>query len=303
MQKDVGIDLPNIAKRNTFAAIKASGENLLKYLQGQLAQDVSKLSENQAIYSVILTPQGKPISDFYLLLTKRENYWAEVMFLCPSAFALNLVERLRMFALGYELRIGKVSSWQLFSVQGGDVDGFLLANNLPVPLHETLASVHLDTVSVLRIAEPCPSGVWVVGDLSLSCNADESEMERGRILQGTPLLGVDWDTKLHPLNANLMDRDGVSFDKGCYVGQEVTSRMHWRGGIKKKLYKVQLDDAVALPCPVQTSVKVGELTSLAQDDSGHFFGIALLPIAVVDSGESLATETGCKLSVIGICGR
>jgi len=304
MQRSTNIDSLSVAKRDAFSVVKASGENLLKYLQGQLTQDVSKLSEKQAIYSVILNPQGKAVSDFYLLLTKEKKDWAEVMFLCPSAFALSLVERLRMFAMGYDLRIGKVSSWQVFSVQGDGIDNFLQANNLPVPLHEKLASMHLDTVSVLRIAEPSQGGVWVIGaDLSLSCNIDESEVERGRILQGTPLLGVDWDTKLHPLNANLMDRDGVSFDKGCYVGQEVTSRMHWRGGIKKKLYKVRLDDEVSLPCPVLTTVKVGEMTSLVQGDSGQYFGIVLLPIEVVDSGEPLTTERGYKLDIIGICGQ
>ncbi|WP_051938337.1 CAF17-like 4Fe-4S cluster assembly/insertion protein YgfZ [Ghiorsea bivora] len=302
MQKDTPIDSVKVAKRDAYAVIKASGESLLKYLQGQVAQDVSKLSETQAIYSVILTPQGKPVSDFYLLLTKKKETWAEVMFLCPSAFALNLVERLRMFALGYELRIGKVSSWQVFSVQGGDVDDFLQANALPMPTHEKLASAHTDTVSILRMSEPSKNGVWVMGsDLPLSCNADENEIERGRILQGTPLLGVDWDIKLHPLNANLMDRDGVSFDKGCYVGQEVTSRMHWRGGIKKKLYRVKLEKDVRLPCAVLTTVKVGEVTSLAQDGDAYQ-GIALLPIETVEANQPLQTEAGDKVQVLGVCG-
>jgi folate-binding protein YgfZ len=303
MQKDTGMDTLKVAKRDAHAVIKASGENLLKYLQGQLAQDVSKLSETQAIYSVILTPQGKAVSDFYLLLTQKKNDWAEVMFLCPSAFALNLVERLRMFAMGYDLRIGKVSSWQVLSLQSGDVDHFLQANGLPVPAHEKLASVHSDTASVLRMAEPSKDGVWVIGTgLSLSCNADENEVERGRVLQGIPLLGVDWEIKLHPLNANLMERDGVSFDKGCYVGQEVTSRMHWRGGIKKKLYQVQISEYVSLPCAVHTTAQVGEITSLAKQQEHQYIGIALLPIEVVEAGKSLKTEQGLGIQVLGICG-
>ena len=303
MQKDTGIDAPKVAKREAYAVIKASGENLLKYLQGQLAQDVSKLSEAQAIYSVILTPQGKAVSDFYLLLTQKKGDWAEVMFLCPSAYALNLIERLRMFAMGYALRIGKVSSWQVLSLQGGGVDAFLQAHGLLVPAHKKLASVHSNAVSVLRMAEPSKDGVWVIGaDLPLSCHVDEHEVERGRILQGTPLLGVDWDTKLHPLNANLIERDGVSFDKGCYVGQEVTSRMQWRGGIKKKLYQVQLTESVSLPCPVLTTAKVGDITSLAKRKDGQYIGIALLPIEVVEAGKVLKTEQGLDVQILGACG-
>jgi folate-binding protein YgfZ len=142
----------------------------------------------------------------------------------------------------------------------------------------------------------------VIGaDLPLSCNIDESEVEQGRILQGTPLLGVDWDTKLHPLNANLVERDGVSFDKGCYVGQEVTSRMQWRGGIKKKLYRVQLQKNVDLPCSILTTAKVGEITSLAQDKDGLYKGVALLPIAVVEGDKDLTLENGQSVSILGVC--
>lgn len=303
MQKDTQTDSPRVAKRDAFSVIKASGENILKYLQGQIAQDVAKLSAQQAVYTVILNPQGKAVSDFYLLLTKEKDSWAEVMFLCPSEYALSLVERLRMFAMGYDLRIGKVSSWQVVSVQGDDVDDFLQSHNLPVPPTGELASVHLDNASVLRMPEPSQHGVWVIGaNVPLSCQVDESEMERGRILQGTPHLGIDWDIKLHPLNANLMERGGVSFDKGCYVGQEVTSRMQWRGGIKKKLYRVQVDTQVDVPCAVYTSAKVGEISSLAPTKGGQYQGIALLPIEVVESGKLLATEQAVSIQVLGVCG-
>ena len=124
--------------------------------------------------------------------------------------------------------------------------------------------------------------------------------------EGVPSFGVDWDEKIHPLNANLIERNGVSFDKGCYVGQEVTSRMHWRGGIKKKLYRVSLmregfdGEGVVLPIPILTTVKVGELTSVADSKDG-LFGIALLPISVVDAATPLKLEDGTEVKVLGIC--
>ncbi len=146
-------------------------------------------------------------------------------------------------------------------------------------------------------------GVWLMGaNVPLQSNVDELMMEQGRILCGIPKLGVDWDVKLHPLNANLIERQGVSFDKGCYVGQEVTSRMQWRGGIKKKLYRVQVDEKVDVPCAVLTTVKVGEITSLAQNSDGVYQGIALLPIEVVESNKPLNVEGGAHVRVIGICG-
>ncbi|HID36872.1 MAG TPA: folate-binding protein [Ghiorsea sp.] len=291
-----------ISQQTTFDIIKASGENILTYLQGQISQNIKLMSSEQALYAVILNPQGKAVTDFYLLQTQAKGNWAEVMFLCPSAFALNLVERLRMFAMGYELRMGKVSSWQVMGVQGDDVDGFLAQQKLPIPAVNKLAAAHDEHVSVLRTPELSGNGVWVVGaNLALQANIEESEAECERILQGIPRLGIDWTTKLHPLNANLIERGGVDFDKGCYVGQEVTSRMHWRGGIKKKLYRVQLEKEVDLPCPVLTTAKVGEITSLAKGGD-VYQGIALLPIETVDAEKTLQTEAGDTVRVIGVCG-
>lgn len=156
----------------------------------------------------------------------------------------------------------------------------------------------------MRMPESASDGVWLVGEqLDIPCSATEAELDRGRILQGHPLFGVDWDESMHPLNANLIERDGVSFEKGCYVGQEVTSRMHWKGGIKKKIYRVRLEGEVsALPCAVLTSVKIGEITSMVVTDDGQQLGIATLPIEVVVSGAELSLPDGGKVTVLGACG-
>ncbi len=301
--EDKEIGTMKITRRAAFDVIKASGENILTYLQGQITQDIKKLSSQQALYAVLLTPQSKAVTDFYMLQTEIKQNWAEVMFLCPSEQSAALVERLRTFAMGYALRLGKVSSWQVVSVQGEGVDDFLQTQNLPLPEQAILATNHDDDVFVLRMVESATDGVWLIGsNITIPSNVDESEMERGRIIRGVPRFAVDWDSKIHPLNANLIERGGVSFDKGCYVGQEVTSRMHWRGGIKKKLYRVQVEGIVdGLPCPVLTTAKVGTLSSLATDTQGRQLGIALLPIEVVENNQALSLEAGQRVMVVGIC--
>ncbi len=301
--KETHFEHVQVSQRDAFDIVKASGENILTYLQGQITQDIKKLSSEQALYAVILQAQGKAITDFYMLETQKNGNWAEVMFVCSKDYSLALVERLRLFALGFELRIGKVSSWKVWSVQGADTDEFLSAKHMPVPKQQPLASAHQGDVFALRMPESEQGGIWLMGaDIPLEVNTDESVMEQGRILQGIPHFGVDWDAKLHPLNANVIERGGVSFDKGCYVGQEVTSRMQWRGGIKKKLYQVQISESVGLPCPLLTTAKVGEITSLAKRKDGEYIGIALLPIEVVESGKALKTEQGLDIQVLGVCG-
>ncbi len=303
MSENTEISSLKISRRTDFNVVKASGENILTYLNGQITQDIKKLTSEQALYATVLNPQGKAVTDFYLLLTQQKENWAEVMFLCPKDFTVALIERLTMFAMGYDLRMGKVSSWEVVSVQGAGVDVGLVEQGLPVPSSTYLASASLLDAFALRMVESDDDGVWLMGaNIPLTSNVDEAVMEEGRILQGTPKLGVDWDVKLHPLNANLMERQGVSFDKGCYVGQEVTSRMHWRGGIKKKLYRIQMNEKVDIPSGVLTTAKVGEITSLAQNSDGGYQGIALLPIEVVESNKPLSVEDGAHVRVIGICG-
>lgn len=297
-----------ICDRDDYAVVKASGENILTYLQGQITQDVKLMNAEQAIYAVILNHQAKAITDFYLFPTSGD----EVMMVCPAALAVALVERLRRFSLGYQLRIGVVSSFKVKSLQGGGVDAFLHAAMLPVPGHNMLAVAQSNDVVVMRWPEAADDGVWVMAAATnlptmLTANTDEQAIIAARIVKGVPTFGVDWDEKIHPLNANLIERNGVSFDKGCYVGQEVTSRMHWRGGIKKKLYQVTvegdaLDECIEhLPCAIQSTAKVGTLTSLASHDSGQYFGIALLPIDVVVAEKLLRLLGGQHVLVLGVC--
>lgn len=301
MQNNNAESMIHICHRKTFAVVKISGERVLDYLQGQVTQDIKKLSSQQAIYGTILNPQAKAITDFYIL----QGLTDEFIFICPVEQAALLIDRLKRFALGYTLRIGQVSSWQVTSVQGAVVDDYLVAHDLAVPSQDELAVANRGEQFTLRLAEAGEQGVWLIGVGSgLESNVDESFMESGRILKGIPRFGVDWDERIHPLNANLIERHGVSFDKGCYVGQEVTSRMNWRGGIKKKLYRVRIDGVVKqLPTPVLTTVKIGNLTSVTVDQQDQYWGIALLPIEVVASGKDLALETGQSLTVTGVCGQ
>jgi len=296
-----------ICDRDAYAVVKASGENILTYLQGQITQDVKLMHTEQAIYSAMLNHQSKAITDFYLLPTQGN----EVMFVCPAALAVTLVERLRSFSLGYQLRIGVVSSFKVISMQGQGVYDYLQAAGLPVPNQASLAVAHLPDIAVMRMPEAADDGVWCMLPAAnmpnaLRANIDEQDIIKRRIVKGVPSFGVDWDEKIHPLNANLIERNGVSFDKGCYVGQEVTSRMHWRGGIKKKLYRVALQaeglavENIVLPSPLLTTTKVGELTSVAASKEG-IFGIALLPISVVESEAPLSLEMGGEVQVLGIC--
>jgi len=245
--------------------------------------------------------------------------WAdELVILTPTALAETTVERLRRFALGNDLRMGMVESLAVCSLQGANAAEGLAAFELSEPGQSWLATSRHPEEEMIGLCMPNdPRGFWVIAPaerieqvLEISNNVvSEDEIEAMRIIQGLPRLGVEWSSRLHPLNANLSEFDGVSFDKGCYVGQEVTSRMHWRGGISKKLYKVTFDscDGIdALPCPLfsaagSKATKLGEMCSAAFDHEGMGHGIALLPIEVAEAGRALFFSTGASVSIGEAC--
>ena len=295
------------ARRGDVAVLKASGARVRDYLQGQLTQDMHLVSPEQAIYTAVLTPQGKPVGE----LIVAEGRDDELVLLTWKSRAEALVERLRRFSIGYTIRLGVVADMGVHSIQGAGAGEMLAAAGLPDPGTGHLRTA-LDDAGLLVLAMPeaAACGYWLVAThaqldaLALDADraADESVLRSARILRGHPVFGVDWDESVHPLNANLDAYHGVSFDKGCYVGQEVTSRMNWRGGVKYRLYRLRLSALPqALPAAIHTSAAIGSVTSAMQDSDGSVHAIGRLPIRVVEQGAALHTQDGIDIELIEPC--
>jgi len=294
-----------IAPRSNWSVLKASGPTVREYLQGQITQDIGKLTPGQAIHSCILTPQGKAVSELYII-----EGFDELFLLTPSEHALATVNRLRQFSLGHELRTGIVEAYGICSLQGAHASELLARFDLPEPGEGWLASSRNKERDAVAIVMPeTPRGFWVACDkkqIEAACQTlapvPEQELEAMRILRGLPDFGAEWDAKTLPLNASLIEFDGVSFEKGCYVGQEVVSRMRWRGGIKKRFYRVAIHGRPdSTPCPILTTAAIGTLASAAIDHMERCFGIAHLPIETADSGAELRLENGAAVEILGPC--
>jgi len=295
-----------ISKRSRWAVLKASGPTVREYLQGQITQDMTKLTSELGIHACLLTPQGKAVSELYII----EAHNNELLLLTPSSHAEATVARLRQFALGHQLRMGWVKSLVICSLQGAHAHDLLNDFGINEPDNKWLATSSKPGEDTFAIVMPDkPHGFWVISSpaniervFEKHEQVDENEMEAMRIIRGFPDFGVEWDESLHPLNANLIEFDGVSFEKGCYVGQEITARMNWRGGIKKRLYRVSIDGKPeTLPCPIRTTVNIGELKSAAINHENSCLGIALLPIDVAKPDSQLTLENGAVVTILEVC--
>jgi folate-binding protein YgfZ len=182
------------------ALIRVAGEDVRGFLQGLVTQDVLGLDASGPRWGGLLTPQGKALFDFLL--------WADgdaVLIDCEAAEAVSLARRLALYRLRRPITIEPVAGavhWALDSPLGA-----------PDPRLAALGRRWLGLPGD-------PATGWLAHRLALG------------VTEGVAELGQD---KTLWLEANASELNGVSFTKGCYVGQENTARMHYRAKVNRRL--------------------------------------------------------------------
>ena len=182
-------------------------EDVAAFLQGLVTNDVTG---PLPCYAALLSAQGKHLFDF---LVWRED--ADLLLDCEAAHANELVKRLSMYRLRRKIGIARDESlavhWSSEAYEGAMPDPRLAALG-----HRWLAAPSGEGAD----------GAWLVHRLTLG--VPEGRAEMGDVL---------W------LETNAVELNGVSFTKGCYVGQENTARMNWRQKVNRRLVVVPLAES------------------------------------------------------------
>ncbi|MDA9523732.1 folate-binding protein [Bradyrhizobium sp. CCBAU 11434] len=265
--------------------IKVAGEDARNFLNGLITTDVDRLKPGLGRFGALLTPQGKIIVDF-LITEAPGGHGGGFLIDCPKPLADGLATKLKFYKLRAKvtvdiLDLGVLAAW----------DGQLAAQ--PDLAFADPRNAELGT----RILIP-EDLKQKLSDLIGAELVDASEYEAHRIALGVPRGGLDFmysDAFPHETN---MDRlAGIDFDKGCYVGQEVVSRMQHRGTARTRSVKVLLEDSSP---EVGVSVMVGDRSVGTMGSSAKGKGIALVRIDRVadalDAGQPL-TAGGLTLKL------
>src|ERR1051326_22633 len=214
------------------ALIAISGGEAKTFLQGLITNDVQALAPGKAIYAALLTPQGKILFDFFVV--ERDE---SLLLDCWLPARESLLKRLLMYRLRAKLDIVPRDDLSIVGAWGGDLRS----------LDEELC---LDP----RVPGLGFRGIGHGGSNPVGYNA--LDYQGHRLSLGVPE-GEDFgQDKMFALDAGLEELNGVSFDKGCYVGQELTARMKHRGTARKRLLVVESIEGAALP-PPDTVVRAG----------------------------------------------
>jgi folate-binding protein YgfZ len=267
--------------------VKVAGEDARDFLNGLITTDVDRLKPGLGRFGALLTPQGKIIVDF-LITEVPAGHGGGFLIDCPKALAEGLATKLKFYKLRAKVTVenlsddlGVLAAW----------DGQLAAQpdlTFADPRHDGLG---------YRILIP-DALKQKLADLIGAELVDASDYEAHRIALGVPRGGLDFmysDAFPHETN---MDRlAGVDFDKGCYVGQEVVSRMQHRGTARTRSVKVLLEDSSP---EAGVSVMAGDKQVGTMGSSAQGKGIALVRIDRVadalDAGQPL-TAGGLALTL------
>jgi len=290
---------------------QVAGDRAVDALNGLLTNDLRKPGSGRVIPCLALTPKGRPLAD--VRVWKRAPDAGPLLMDLPESGAGQLLAHFGRYLPPRFARIEPLSQAVLFHLVGPgapSVISRLIGGGSPAPgpgiLHETriqseelviagraeregggwnlLAPVCTQSVEAAVVASVAAVGGSVIG---------ERDWEAFRIEHGIPLYGKDFDMRNLPQETGLTGAT-VSFDKGCYTGQEVVARIHYRGHVNRRL--VGLARAASEPIPVGIELYVGDravgsVTSAVV--SPRFGPIALGMIrSEVEAGASLATSAG-----------
>jgi tRNA-modifying protein YgfZ len=211
--------------------VKVSGEDARNFLNGLVTTDVTELKPAQGRFGALLTPQGKIVVDF-LITEAPGGHGGGFLFDCPRALAKTLTDKLAFYKLRAKVAVENLSD-SLGVVAAWDGE--------PAVTPDLAFADPRDQALGWRILAPQELAAKVAALIGADL-VDASAYEAHRIACGAPRGGLDFtygDAFPHETN---MDRlHGVDFDKGCYVGQEVVSRMQHRGSARTRTVKILLD--------------------------------------------------------------
>lgn len=201
-----------------------TGEDTRHFLQGLLTNDIEKLSPEKSLYAAMLTPQGKFLYDFFLY-----DWQGGIVLEYFKPKAEEILQKLNFYKLRAKIQLQLMDNlWMVVAQWGNNLTG------LKDPRHESLG---------LRfITDKKPSGEFSTAE----------EYNAHRISLTIPEMPGDLISgESFPLPSNFEEIHAIDFQKGCYVGQEVTARSKYRGSIRKKIYTVTFEGSAP---PAWTSI-------------------------------------------------
>jgi len=293
-----GAGLVDLSAREVVAV---TGPDRVSFVQGMVTQDVENLPVGGVADAALLTAKGAMVSDARIV--RRED---DVLLLVEPGFGPVVQEALQRYLISEDAEVAQISdalgqlalvgpgaeavaqaalgrppgvSAQLWPFDRDDASGWVLPQGLKLP--------GVDLLVPVRSLEAVFERLLAAGAVPAGFEA----LEVLRVERGTPRYGADLDERTIPLEARL--QSAISYEKGCYIGQEVIARATFRGHVNRQLVGLSL---AALP-PLRTELflgerRVGMVTSAVQSPVFGTIGLGFAHRDVAQPGTALSLAAG-----------
>ena len=236
----------NILPLSHLAAIAVTGEDSAKFLQGQLTCDINSLSASLASIAAFCNPKGRVIST--LLVVKSTEAFLLIL---PASLLDKVLNKLKMYILRSDVQL--INQSQNLTLYGLHRP-LPLAEELKLPT-ENFAVSGNDPIMIklpstlpryLCVANQPQSAATLSQQNSFSI-ADAEEWRYQDISSGSPWFEAEQSELYIPQMLNIDGLGGISFNKGCYTGQEIVARTHYLGKTKRHLFLAECDGTLETP--------------------------------------------------------
>jgi hypothetical protein len=261
--------------------LSLSGEDRSSFLQGLVSNDMRKLAPDRAVWTALLTPQGKYLHDFFAL-----TLGDTILLEGEGARIADLKKRLGLYKLRAKIALNDVSAeyetWLGWGNGAAAALG-LAEEGQATALGSGVAYVDPRRAALgIRCVLPAGRGADLLMEKSFA-PGDWADWERLRLAEGVP----DGSRDLLPEKSILLENgfdelNGVAWDKGCYIGQELTARTKYRGLIKKRLMPVAITGALPEPGTLVTRPDGSEAGEIRSGLDGT--ALALIRFQALDAG-------------------
>jgi tRNA-modifying protein YgfZ len=238
-----------VVDRSERGKLALTGPEAKDFMQGQVTNDVEGLEPGSGCYAAFLTHKGKMLGDLRIL-----DAGGELLLDCERVALQDLFTMIRRYKLGRDVELHKRTLESgLLSLIGPDARRVAGATDLPEAEHAHRAGriggaavrliatdLGVDVLCEAPDTEPVAAALIAAGAVP----AAEDAAEVRRVETGRPRYGIDLGDTVIPQEAGLNER-AVSFEKGCYVGQETVARLHFRGKPNRHLRGLRLSGPAA----------------------------------------------------------
>ncbi len=296
MVSDKTMNKKRLINLNYLNILEIVGEGAIELLQGQLTCDMGKVSSKNPTQGAICNVKGRIISSFIVVAPNDENtnkFWL----IGPELMMKKTQDVLKKYSPFYQVDISILSDKDLYGANNDALESFfpdLNFNDNQYIRHSSLVLGYLDKKIRLVITNKGDTIFKDSGEIS----SDLGDWHLDNFLIKDVEITEDLSEKLTPHEINYDVSERVDFEKGCYTGQEIVARMHYRAKSLPRLYLTEgSNDLAEINMSVENSAgrRIGSVVKVLKHQKGNY---ALISIKADELEEDYKTSDGNTLLTI-----